>query len=219
MIRVILSLRRTDLDTQEKVTVSYPITFYEADIKVEALVSYEWLSRCRLEVLPQFHGLKVNEEYGIIFIPGVENHEGESGKNILSVETEAEDDEPEERWEKIRNLQLTPLPEVRFADEDMGEEEIKMVNEKWFSQEMEGSGVHSVVHSPLLILGSMVACADACRSARRGRDGQVEELRHATQHQLGADRHQHQPHEARHDRLAARADALLQHPGQRQHQF
>ena len=50
---------------------------YEANIKVEAIISYKWLADQNFVVHPRRHGLYFQDEHIQVFIPGIEKEEKE----------------------------------------------------------------------------------------------------------------------------------------------
>ena len=60
-----------DVDTRIHTEVKGPIVFYDANIGVDALLSYGWLQSCDIEVHCRKHGLQVNGPEGPRWIPGV----------------------------------------------------------------------------------------------------------------------------------------------------
>ena len=48
-----------------------PTIFYDADIKVDAILSYQWLAKNKVNVRCERHGLEVNDPRGPMWVPGV----------------------------------------------------------------------------------------------------------------------------------------------------
>jgi len=65
-----LFMEGVDMDTGRQVWAECPITFYDANVGVDALLSYEWLRKEDIDVQCRNHGLLVNREEGPIWVPG-----------------------------------------------------------------------------------------------------------------------------------------------------
>ena len=78
-VSCILTLTGRDHDTKERRDVEIPTTFYEADIGVEAILSYEWLAMYDFMVNPGMHVLmkKIGGSGDILCFPGVHVHRAE----------------------------------------------------------------------------------------------------------------------------------------------
>ena len=66
-----LQMKGSDVDTGESLVVACPIVCYDAVLRVDMILSYEWLGRMGLAVECQQHGLLLKREEGPVFIPGV----------------------------------------------------------------------------------------------------------------------------------------------------
>ena len=60
----------TDQDSTLKVPLSFPFRAYDAPIDVDAIVSYEWLAKHRIDVHPRRHGILVHRPNTAIWVPG-----------------------------------------------------------------------------------------------------------------------------------------------------
>ena len=68
-VSCILTLTGRDHDTKERRDVEMPTSFYEADIGVEAILSYEWLAMYDFMVNPGMHVLmKKSDGPGIYYV-------------------------------------------------------------------------------------------------------------------------------------------------------
>ena len=53
--------------------VAFPTTFYDANIGVDAILSYDWLRQRDVDVRCRRHGLEVNRAQGSLWVPGLVN--------------------------------------------------------------------------------------------------------------------------------------------------
>ena len=68
-----LIMAGVDVDTRQKAEVVCPIAFYDADIRADALLSYEWLRQHNVDVRCRRHGLEVNQPGGPIWVAGLDS--------------------------------------------------------------------------------------------------------------------------------------------------
>ncbi len=61
---------------QQAVRVQCSIHMYEAEIEVQAILSYKWLADQNFMVHPRRHGLYFQDERLEIFVPGITKEEG-----------------------------------------------------------------------------------------------------------------------------------------------
>ncbi len=61
---------------QQAVRVQCSIHMYEAEIAVQAILSYKWLANQIFMVHPRRHGLYLQDERLEIFVPGITEEEG-----------------------------------------------------------------------------------------------------------------------------------------------
>lgn len=75
----IISITGVERDTKEERTLEIPTTFYEAEIGVEAILSYEWLAMYDFLVDPGMHALlkKIPYTGDIVWFPGNHIHRTE----------------------------------------------------------------------------------------------------------------------------------------------
>ena len=66
-----------DIESQRDVHVQCGIHMYEANITVQAIISYKWLADQNFMVHPRRHGLYFQDENIQVFIPGIEKEEKE----------------------------------------------------------------------------------------------------------------------------------------------
>ena len=67
-----LLMEGMDIDTGEKVSISKKMAFYDGDVGVDVLLSYEWMATMDVEVHCRRHGLMVNRIYpqGPVWVAG-----------------------------------------------------------------------------------------------------------------------------------------------------
>ena len=68
-----LLMNGADMDTGEVTEVMCPISCYDAAIRVDMILSYEWLGRMNFDVGCQRHGLLLKRAEGPVWVPGVVN--------------------------------------------------------------------------------------------------------------------------------------------------
>ena len=51
--------------------VSIPLLAFDADIDVDAILSYEWLASQHIDVLPREHGVQIHLQQGDLWVPGI----------------------------------------------------------------------------------------------------------------------------------------------------
>jgi len=64
-----------DISSQQDIRIQCPIHLYEANIKVQAIVSYKWLADQNFMIHPRRHGLYYHDEHIQVFIPGIVREE------------------------------------------------------------------------------------------------------------------------------------------------
>ena len=62
--------------------VHCPAHFYEANIAVQAVISYGWLANQGLMVNPRRHGLFYSDKTSVVFLPGVKKKRERYEKGI-----------------------------------------------------------------------------------------------------------------------------------------
>ena len=65
-----MEMQGVDVDTGRRECLSCPTTFYDADMGVDAILSYEWLVKNGMDVRCRRHGLEAKGTKGPIWIPG-----------------------------------------------------------------------------------------------------------------------------------------------------
>ena len=58
-----LVMEGMDIDTGERVPISKKMAFYDGDVGVDVLLSYDWMATMDIEVHCRRHGLLVNRPY------------------------------------------------------------------------------------------------------------------------------------------------------------
>ena len=66
-----LIMEANDIDTCQQVCVVCPIVCYDAVIRVDMILSYEWLGQMNFDVSCRKHRLLLNRNEGPVWIPGV----------------------------------------------------------------------------------------------------------------------------------------------------
>ena len=51
-------------------TLEIPVVAYDADIDVDAILSYEWLATQNVDILPRSHGVRINLNQWHLWVPG-----------------------------------------------------------------------------------------------------------------------------------------------------
>ena len=122
-----------DPDTGVGVQVEYHTVFYDAQIGVEAILSYEWLHKNNVDVQCRKHGLALNGPQGPVWVAGMSgNAQGKQAKGVHQVAHRIGGDisgsgryQPTEeytvRWQFVQEIlsrfRVEP-PRDGFADED-----------------------------------------------------------------------------------------------------
>ena len=60
-----------DMETGLEEEQAYPTVFYDADIGMDVILSYDWLRRANVDVRCRRHGLEANRPQGTLWVPGV----------------------------------------------------------------------------------------------------------------------------------------------------
>ena len=60
-----------DMETGCSNEESYPTVFYDANIGMDIILSYDWLRRADVDVRCRRHGLEANRPQGILWVPGM----------------------------------------------------------------------------------------------------------------------------------------------------
>ena len=86
-----------DIDTSKKRQVECQTSFYDADIGVDAILSYGWLVSNHIDVRCKNHGLEVRKPEGPVFISGLtEKTFQRSEKGVFKVTYKKEPHEAKE---------------------------------------------------------------------------------------------------------------------------
>ena len=66
-----LLIKCQDMDIGQPCIFECPTIFYNADIAVDAILSYEWLVKNKVDVKCNKHGLEINQPMGPLWTPGI----------------------------------------------------------------------------------------------------------------------------------------------------
>jgi hypothetical protein len=68
MVGGVVHFQGKELDTGHRQGLMCPVELYEADIAVDAIISYAWLAECDFLVNPRRHGLLYRDQQGMVWL-------------------------------------------------------------------------------------------------------------------------------------------------------
>jgi hypothetical protein len=83
-VRSALNINGRAVNTNTPVSVTFDTTFYEANIAVDAILSYKWLSTFNVDIRNQAHGITINSVTPSVWVKGIKQQPNHVSFNIPS---------------------------------------------------------------------------------------------------------------------------------------
>jgi hypothetical protein len=83
-VRSALNINGRAVNTNTPASVNFDTTFYEANIAVDAILSYKWLSTFNVDISSQAHGITINSVTPSVWVKGIKNQPNHVSFNVPS---------------------------------------------------------------------------------------------------------------------------------------